>query len=121
MIINIDIITLVFSVEEIRKKLEETKTTVAPPCAPPPPPPPPPPMSMPPPPPPPMTSTPNLRTIKLKTVSTLNHTNGDSNAIEDIENYLGLQPANAGPQVQNGKNFTFAFIPICIIYKLIDC
>lgn len=91
--------------DEFRRKVEETKTAAAPPppCAPPPPPPPPPPMSMPPPPPPPMALTTNLQTIKLKTVSTLNHADGDSNAIEEIGNYLGLPAANSkGPQVQNG-------------------
>lgn len=90
--------------DELRKKIEQTKSaTAAPPCAPPPPPPPPPPMSMPPPPPPPMTMTANLQTIKLKTVSTLNHADDDSNAIEEMGNYLGLPAANfKGPQVQNG-------------------
>lgn len=95
-----------FSVNEFRKKIEETKAAPPPPPPPPPfapPPPPPPPMSLPPPPPPPMALTTNLQTIKLKTVSTLNHANGDSNAIEEIGNYLGLPAANSkGPQVQNG-------------------
>ncbi|XP_025421277.1 shootin-1-like isoform X2 [Sipha flava] len=90
---------------ELRKKIEETRAaTAVPPCAPPPPPPPPP-MSMPPPPPPPpMTMMANLQTIKLKTVSALNHTADDgSNAIEEMGNYLGLPAANSkGPQVQNG-------------------
>ncbi|VVC33452.1 Hypothetical protein CINCED_3A025823 [Cinara cedri] len=94
-------------VDELRKKLEETKTSViSPPCAPPPPPPPPPPMMMPPAPPPPptsMASMSNLQNIKLKTVSTLNCTNNDeSNAIEEMGNYLGLSSPNKGPQVQNG-------------------
>lgn len=94
-------------VEELRRKLDGTKTAVASPsCAPPPPPPPPPPpMTMPPPPPPPPMAAlaTNLQRIKLKTVDALNHTNGDSNAIEEIGNYLGLPPSNSkGPQVQNG-------------------
>lgn len=102
------IIVLIFSVEEIRRKTEETKMVVKdPPCAgapPPPPPPPPPMMSMPLPPLLPKGPSPNLRTIKLKTVSSLNPTNGDSNAIQDMENYLGLPPMNAAvPQVQNGN------------------
>lgn len=91
---------------ELKRKMEETKAITAAPR--PPPPPPPPPMMMPPaPPPPPPPSmgglTPNIQTIKLKTVNTLNHTNGDSNAIEEIGNYLGLPLTPKGAQVQNGK------------------
>lgn len=94
-----------FSAKELKKKIEVSR--VAPPPVPPPPPPPP--MSMPPPPPPPpMTGlTSNLQSIKLKTVSALNQnntTNDNSNAIEDMGNYLGLPPTtNKGPQVQNCK------------------
>lgn len=102
------IIVLIFSVEELRRKTEETKMVVTPPCAGAPPPPPPPPlpmMSVPLPPLLPKGPLPNSRTIKLKTVSSLNPTNGNSNAIQDIENYLGLPPTKnaAGPQVQNGN------------------
>lgn len=94
-----------FLVKELKRKMEDTKTVTA---APPPlPPPPPPPMMMPPAPPPPPPSmgglTPNIQTIKLKTVNTLNRTNGESNAIEEIGNYLGLPPTPKGTQVQNGK------------------
>lgn len=101
----------VFSVEELKKKMELSKTAISPPPPPPPmamPPPPPPPMSMPPPPPPPPMAglSSNIQSIKLKTVSGLNqnhNSNNDSNAIEDMGNYLGLPPASkGGPQVQNG-------------------
>lgn len=87
-------------VEELGKQLRETKTVVAPPqCGPPPPPPPPAPPA-PPPPPPPMSLAGTSGGIKLKTVSSLNH---NSNAIEDLGNYLGLPMATPkGPQVQNG-------------------
>lgn len=87
-------------VEALGKQLRETKTIVAPPqCGPPPPPPPPPPAPPVPPPPPPMAMG-TSGGIKLKTVSSLNH---NSNAIEDLGNYLGLPMANPkGPQVQNG-------------------
>lgn len=87
-------------VEELGKQLRETKTVVAPPqCGPPPPPPPPAPPA-PPPPPPPMALAGTSGGIKLKTVSSLNH---NSNAIEDLGNYLGLPMATPkGPQVQNG-------------------
>ncbi|CAI6368590.1 unnamed protein product [Macrosiphum euphorbiae] len=87
-------------VEELGKQLRETKTVVAPPqCGPPPPPPPPAPPA-PPPPPPPMALAGASGGIKLKTVSSLNH---NSNAIEDLGNYLGLPMASPkGPQVQNG-------------------
>ncbi|XP_015375419.1 PREDICTED: shootin-1-like [Diuraphis noxia] len=87
-------------VEELSKQLRETKTAAAPPqCGPPPPPPPPAPPA-PPPPPPPIASAGTSGGIKLKTVSSLNH---NSNAIEDLGNYLGLPMATPkGPQVQNG-------------------
>lgn len=90
-----------FSVEELGKQLREIKTVVSPPeCGPPPPPPPPAPPA-PPPPPPPMALSGTSCGIKLKTVSSLNH---NSNAIEDLGNYLGLPLATPkGPQVQNGK------------------
>ncbi|XP_050435805.1 shootin-1-like [Adelges cooleyi] len=95
-------------IADLRKKLECAKPAVAaPPCAPPPPPPPP--MFLPPvPPPPPMALTSNsLQTIKLKTASTLNHTNnsgggGDSDAIQEMSNYLGLPITPKPAQVQSG-------------------
>ncbi|KAF0770342.1 shootin-1 [Aphis craccivora] len=88
-------------VEELEKQLRETKIVVATPqCGPPPPPPPPPAPPAPPPPPPPMALPGTTSGIKLKTVSSLNH---NSNAIEDLGNYLGLPLATPkGPQVQNG-------------------
>ncbi|XP_026810994.1 shootin-1 isoform X2 [Rhopalosiphum maidis] len=88
-------------VEELEKQLRETKTvTATPQCGPPPPPPPPPAPPAPPPPPPPMVLPGTISGIKLKTVSSLNH---NSNAIEDLGNYLGLPLATPkGPQVQNG-------------------
>ncbi|XP_025197743.1 shootin-1 [Melanaphis sacchari] len=87
-------------VEDLEKQLRETKTVVATSqCKPPLPPPAPP--APPPPPPPPLMALPGTTSgIKLKTVSSLNH---NSNAIEDLGNYLGLPLATPkGPQVQNG-------------------
>ncbi|XP_050531957.1 shootin-1-like [Daktulosphaira vitifoliae] len=88
-------------IADLRKKLESK--TAAPSCAPPPPPPPPPMLIPLVPPPPPMgaLSSNNLQTIKLKTVNSLNHTN-DSNAVEEMGNYLGLSIAPKTPQVQSG-------------------